>query len=127
MRGIDKGLGSCEICHQIVSFPPRKEEDITAICPRCGHIVHQRVPHSVEESWALVIASIIFYIPANMLPMMHVYSFAGTQSDTIISGVIYFFNHGSYFHSYYNIYSKCNCTYYKSSDFNPSIDIGTKE
>jgi paraquat-inducible protein A len=31
-----------------------------------------------------------------MLPMMHVHTFAGTQSDTIISGVIYFMHSGSY-------------------------------
>ena len=97
MRGIEKSLGTCEICHQIVSFPPKKEGDITAICPRCGHCVHLRVPYSIQETWALIIASIIFYIPANILPMMHVRTFAGTQSDTILSGVIYFIESGSYF------------------------------
>jgi paraquat-inducible protein A len=43
-----------------------------------------------------VIASIIFYIPANLLPMMHVHSFAGNSSDTIMSGIIYFLESGSY-------------------------------
>ena len=94
MRGIDNNLGSCEVCNQIVSFP--KDENLDTICPRCGSLVHKRTPYSIQESWALVIASIIFYIPANMLPMMHVYTFAGIESDTIISGVIYFFNSGSY-------------------------------
>jgi paraquat-inducible protein A len=43
-----------------------------------------------------VIASIIFYVPANLFPMMHVHTFAGTQSDTILSGVLYFLETGSY-------------------------------
>ena len=97
MRGVDKNLGSCEVCHQIVSFPPKGEGDITTICPRCGCVVHQRVPHSIQESWALVVASIIFYIPANLLPMMRVDSFQGVHADTIISGVLYFLKSGSYF------------------------------
>jgi len=37
-----------------------------------------------------VIAAYIFYIPANVLPITHVVSFGRTQSDTIMSGVIYF-------------------------------------
>jgi paraquat-inducible protein A len=97
MRGVEKGLGSCEVCHQIISFPEGGAKDRTALCPRCGCIAHQRTPNSIQESWALVIASIIFYIPANSLPMMRVDSLDGVHSDTILSGVIYFFNSGSYF------------------------------
>ena len=55
-----------------------------------------RKPYSIQHTWALVLASIVFYIPANLLPMMHVHTFAGTQSDTILSGVIYFVRTGSY-------------------------------
>ena len=94
MRALEHGLGACPACHQIVrvSVPERR----IAICPRCGSRVHPRKPDSIQQTWALVIASIVFYIPANLLPMMHVETFAGTQSDTIISGVIYFVNSGSY-------------------------------
>jgi paraquat-inducible protein A len=97
VRGIEKKLGSCEICHQIVTFPPKEKEDATAICPRCGHCVHLRIPHSIQETWAFIVASIIFYIPANYFPMMHVYSISGVQSDTIWSGIVYFYETGSYF------------------------------
>jgi paraquat-inducible protein A len=37
-----------------------------------------------------VIAAYIFYIPANVLPITHVVSFGKYQSDTIMSGVVYF-------------------------------------
>ena len=96
MRAIDKNLGCCPICHQIVTFPPRKGEEVAAYCPRCGTEVHLRKTDSLQMTLALVVASIIFYIPANLLPMMHVQTFAGTESDTIMSGVIYFIESGSY-------------------------------
>ena len=95
MRALECGVSACPVCHQTVkiSFPERKK---VALCPRCGSEVHPRTPDSIQQTWALVIASIVFYIPANLLPMMHVQTFAGTESDTIISGVIYFMESGSY-------------------------------
>jgi paraquat-inducible protein A len=83
------------MCHQLVKLPVGPKEGV-ALCPRCGEEVHARIPESTQYTWALVIASIIFYIPANLYPMMHVHTFAGTQSDTIISGVLYFLETGSY-------------------------------
>lgn len=95
MRGIEKGWATCHICHQIVRLPEERENSY-ALCPRCGEEVHARIPDSIQHTWALVIASIVFYIPANLLPMMRVHTFAGTQSDTILSGVLYFLETGSY-------------------------------
>jgi len=95
MRGIEAGLATCHTCHQVVKMPQERQNRY-ALCPRCGEEVHLRIPNSIQHTWALVMASIIFYIPANLLPMMHVHTFAGTQSDTILSGVLYFLETGSY-------------------------------
>jgi paraquat-inducible protein A len=94
MRAIECGLATCSACHNVVKMPPNLNG--VSICPRCGEEVTYRKRNSIQHTWALVMASILFYIPANMLPMMHVHTFAGTQSDTIISGVIYFMHSGSY-------------------------------
>ena len=96
MRAIERNLGSCPVCHQLVHFPQRDPGHVAAYCPRCGSEVLPRKRSSLEYTLALTLASIIFYIPANLLPMMHVHTFAGTQSDTIMSGVIYFLETGSY-------------------------------
>ena len=95
MRGIDLGWSACPVCHQTVKIGTSRRKG-TTFCPRCGSEMHLRSPDVIQQTWALVIASIIFYIPANLLPMMHVETFAGTESDTIISGVIYFVESGSY-------------------------------
>ena len=95
MRAIDLGMASCHTCHEVVRLPKVKGEG-SILCPRCGEEVHLRKPNSIQYTWALVIASIILYIPANVLPMMEVETFAGTQADTIISGVLYFLETGSY-------------------------------
>ena len=83
---------SCNLLSKAVSAGPHAE----ATCPRCGEVLHARKPDSITRTWALLIAAVICYIPANLLPMTVVTSLGNTQEDTIISGVIYFLNHGQW-------------------------------
>jgi len=79
-------LVSCHSCH-LVCREPRLKAGETAICPRCQAFLHRRKPNSIAHTWALLIAALILYFPANMLPIMTVISFGQAQTDTIISGV----------------------------------------
>jgi paraquat-inducible protein A len=63
-------------------------------CPRCGESLYLRKPRSLQRTWALVIAAVILYIPANLYPVMAVTSLGRTQADTILSGVLYLLHHG---------------------------------
>jgi paraquat-inducible protein A len=83
------GLVACTVCHLLSPAGAAK-------CPRCGAALHSRKPHSISRSWALMIAAAIFYIPANLLPMTTVTSLGMVQSDTIMSGVVYFVQSGSW-------------------------------
>jgi len=90
---LSSSLLSCGICHLLVRKPPGAA-DPAGKCPRCGAALHSRKPNSITRTWALVIAAFIFYIPANVLPITKVTSLGATQSDTIMSGVIYFIQTG---------------------------------
>jgi len=86
--------GACHVCELVM---PEAEADPVQghrCCPRCGAGLHRRKPDSLQRTWALVIAAIICYLPANLLPITTVTSFGKPQSDTIMSGVIYLFSHG---------------------------------
>jgi len=85
------GLISCHTCHLLC-----RGGDAGAVmtCPRCGARLHGRKPNSINRTWALVLAAFVFYIPANVLPITTVISFGKGQSDTIMSGVIYFIHSG---------------------------------
>jgi paraquat-inducible protein A len=89
-------LVSCHSC-SLLSGVHGPLEHIHARCPRCGAALHRRKPNSVARTWALLLAAVIFYIPANVLPIMKVVSFGKAQSDTIMSGVIYFIESGSWY------------------------------
>ena len=88
------GLVNCHDCHLLSRWesPPFGQ---AACCPRCGAVLHLRKPNSIMRTWALLITAAIFYIPANVLPITVTTSLGKTQSDTIMSGVIYFLLHGS--------------------------------
>jgi paraquat-inducible protein A len=88
------GLLGCHACGLLSRAGPHAHD---ARCPRCGARLHWRKPDSISRTWALLIAAIVCYIPANVLPMMHTGSLFGSQSDTIMSGVIYFWTSGSWY------------------------------
>jgi len=88
------GLLACHACG-LLSRPAPGSHD--ADCPRCGAHLHFRKPDSIARTWALLITAIILYIPANLLPMMRTSSLFGSQSDTIMSGVVYFWTSGSWY------------------------------
>lgn len=86
------GLLSCETC-KLVS----RAAAASALCPRCGSHVHLRKPGSINRTWALLIAAMVLYVPANTLPMMATSSLFGSSDDTIISGVIFLWEDGSWY------------------------------
>jgi paraquat-inducible protein A len=89
------GLVACHACQLVVRFPAHAHADgVEARCPRCGAPVHRRKPNSLSRSWALAIAAIILYIPANLYPVMTVISFGKGDPSTILGGVKELFLHG---------------------------------
>lgn len=89
------GLLNCHSCRLLVRRPLAVDRQHIH-CPRCGARLHHRKPNSINRTWALVIAALIFYIPANLLPVTNTTYLGSTQSDTILSGVIYFMRTGSW-------------------------------
>jgi paraquat-inducible protein A len=87
------GLLGCHVC-QLVSRAPAGA--MAEACPRCGAHLHVRKPDSIARTWAFLIAAMILYIPANVLPVTDTRTLMGEQSDTILSGVVYLWTSGSW-------------------------------
>lgn len=87
------GLVSCEAC-RLLCRPVSTSE--LGHCPRCGKTLAWRHHHSIEYTWALLIAAAICYIPANILPILTTNALGSSESDTIMSGVIFLYKTGSW-------------------------------
>ncbi|MFT3802745.1 MAG: paraquat-inducible protein A [Burkholderiaceae bacterium] len=86
---------SCHTCGLTLPDPPGHPWEGHG-CPRCRAALHHRREGSLGATTALLIAAMILYVPANVLPIMNTSSLLGTQSDTIISGVVFFWTSGSW-------------------------------
>ncbi|WP_206997084.1 paraquat-inducible protein A [Trinickia mobilis] len=87
------GLALCHDCGLLARAPAHAH---AFSCPRCGAAMHMRKPASFSRTWALLIAAMVLYIPANVLPVMYTSSLFGAQDDTILSGVVYLWTSGSW-------------------------------
>jgi paraquat-inducible protein A len=85
MTAMQQGLQSCESCG-LLSRPTGNAEE--GRCPRCGEEVTFRKPASVQRTWAFLIAAAVCYLPANLLPVLTTTTATGTESDTILQGVV---------------------------------------
>jgi paraquat-inducible protein A len=83
------GLALCDVC-ELVS-PVRNVR-----CPRCHSRLHLRVRESLQRTWALTIAALILYFPANLLPILKITSVTGDKQNTILGGVVQFWQQGDY-------------------------------
>jgi len=84
---LEQGKASCHTCGKI--------EPIHR-CERCGSVIHSRKTQSVQRCLALLFASILAYIPANIWPIMRVSQIGGVDESTILGGVATFWEMQAY-------------------------------
>jgi paraquat-inducible protein A len=91
----DQAHFTCHICHLTFAWDHAQGKRDER-CPRCDVRVHYRKPKSLQRATALVIAAMLLYIPANVLPITKAVFLGTEQSDTIMSGIIFFMFSGSW-------------------------------
>ncbi|MBC7793121.1 MAG: paraquat-inducible protein A, partial [Clostridia bacterium] len=73
----------CGVCERVMPARLLGED-----CERCGARVRVRKPQSISRAAALTFASLLFYIPANLLPMATLPVGLKQMSYTVLGGVI---------------------------------------
>jgi len=89
----DAGFLACHACALVHRASGEAHEQT---CARCGAVLHARKPNSIARSWALLIAAYVLIVPANVLPVMISGSLFGSETDTIMSGVVFLWIDGSW-------------------------------
>ena len=89
-----RGLVGCECCGLVCAAV---QGGRAARCPRCGFALHARKPDSLQRTYAYLMAAVVLYLPANMLPIMATTSvIAGREQHTILGGIIELWHTGSW-------------------------------
>ncbi|WP_409518419.1 paraquat-inducible protein A [Haematobacter sp.] len=86
----EAGLVGCRMCCR--AWPKGQER-----CGLCGSRLHSPDTASLQWVWAWLIAGLVFYIPANLFPMLYTDTLIYSSGATILGGVIEFFQYGDYF------------------------------
>jgi paraquat-inducible protein A len=81
------GMLQCRECRLLVRQPADHADGVAA-CPRCGSVLHPRLPNSIARTWALVLTAFLLLIPANLYPMMTIILKGQGEPSTILDGVI---------------------------------------
>lgn len=92
VNAAEVGLLSCLSCGLL----SRSSRQGASACPRCGRRLYRRKPAAMLRSWTFLVAAMIVYVPANVLPIMGTESLFGSQNDTILSGIVFLWSTGSW-------------------------------
>jgi len=91
VTAMELGLRGCQVC-TLVSRAGAIE---AVTCPRCGVRLHARKPDSLRRTSAFLMAAVLLFVPANLMPMMSTTTLLGTRTDTLASGVWSLWRSGS--------------------------------
>ncbi len=82
---------ACPECDLLIDLvQPKIGEKIH--CPRCGLLLLRPRKQSIERTFALSIAGLILFVPANFLPMVGITLLGKANTGILLSGVISLFN-----------------------------------
>ena len=84
----DAGLVACTRCSRVWPMG-------TGVCGRCGKTLVSRDPHSLSRVWAWLIVGVMFYIPANLYPMLITSTLVESSEATIVGGAVELIHYGS--------------------------------
>lgn len=87
----DLNLCLCHTCGLACDMTHEPHE-----CERCGAPLHRRKTNSLTRTWAYLLTSLVFYIPANLLPVMNTKMVGNGADSTIMGGVLDFWEHGAW-------------------------------
>ena len=86
-----ENLALCPKCHRVNILQSQPQ-----CCIRCKGLFYQRKPNSLQYTLAWNIAALIAFIPANLYPIMIIYSLGIGEPSTILSGIGQFIDHDLY-------------------------------
>lgn len=88
-------IHACRLCGQAHLRQVLRPGEI-AKCSRCGAVMERRSVNALHRTAAFSLAALILYIPANILPILHLDMYGAESENTIWQGVKILWNDGSY-------------------------------
>jgi len=82
------------LCHRCKYASPM--DDDPSHCARCMARLHDRKPNAIHRTWALTLAALVLYVPANALPIMRTSALNYDSTTTILGSVVALWQQGAW-------------------------------
>lgn len=83
---------SCGLVHE----KPQLRAGYRARCSRCGSTLRHRTAFSLHRTAAFSLAALILYVPANLLPILHMEFYGAVTENTVWDGCVRLFKDGDW-------------------------------
>ncbi len=90
------GFIACLVCGEL-NQASHNEGIATIHCDFCNEPISARKRNAIQRTLGLVFAALVFYLPANLYPIMHTNLLGNDQASTILGGVWVFIQEGAFF------------------------------
>ena len=92
-RGLvdEEKLVRCPVCEAV-----NIDDAESIICYRCESVIYPGKRPSTANAWAFLITALIFYVPANLYPILLTNTYGYKTTNTIMGGVLLLWHEGSY-------------------------------
>ena len=77
---------ACHDCDLLLPIHDITENQV-ARCPRCNAVLYRHKKNSINRTLAFSLSALLFYIPANMLPILTLDIYGNTGRNTMLNGV----------------------------------------
>ncbi len=88
-RGLVSGAGAASLAKPVIGCENcglLNEAEPGARCTRCSTVLHRRRPNSIARTWALLGTAALFYLPANIYPVLTITQLGASTPSTILGG-----------------------------------------
>ena len=87
----EEKLVRCPVCEAV-----NIDDAESIICYRCESAIYPGKKPDTTTAWAFLLTAMIFYIPANLYPVLLANTYAHKTTSTIMGGVLLLWQEGSY-------------------------------
>ncbi|OUS27371.1 hypothetical protein A9Q99_15335 [Gammaproteobacteria bacterium 45_16_T64] len=92
---LEEHWAACHDCDLLLPIHDITENRV-ARCPRCNAVLYRHKKDSMNRTLAFSIAALLFYIPANTLPILSLDILGNTGRNTMLNGVLQLWQQGSW-------------------------------
>ena len=83
---------TCGLAQRVDELQP----NTAAECRRCGSVIRERKVNSIRRTAAFALAALIFYVPANIYPILRMDYYGAHSENTVWDGCVKLFQDGQW-------------------------------